>query len=108
MPVLPAIILHVPWMRANGMALFPFVLIRKKNPSEVLLNHERIHLYQQVELLIIPFYIWYVLEYGWHRLKGKRHYEAYRSISFEEEAFAHDQDADYLQKRRFWAFWRYF
>ena len=105
---MPSLIIRIPWMKANGMALFPFILVRLKNPSPTLLNHERIHLRQQLELLIIPFYIWYLLEYGWNRLKYKDHYYAYRKISFEAEAFAHDQDLSYLKKRRFWGFLRYF
>ena len=94
-------------MRANGMALFPFILVKRKNPSLVLLNHERIHLRQQLELLILPFYIWYLAEYGWNLLHYKSRYAAYRKISFEEEAFAHDEDLTYLEKRRFWAFLKY-
>lgn len=100
-------VLIVSWLRANGMALFPFILVKQKNPSAILLNHEKIHLRQQLELLVIPFYVWYLLEYLWHRLKGKSHYAAYRRISFEREAFAHDQALDYLEKRKPWSFWKY-
>lgn len=100
-------LLIVPWLRANGMALYPFILVKRKNPSATLLNHERIHLRQQLELLILPFYVWYVLEYLWHRLRGLKHYTAYRRISFEQEAFKHDQDLRYLRTRKRWAFVRY-
>ncbi|MBL7924147.1 MAG: hypothetical protein JNL88_08115 [Bacteroidia bacterium] len=98
--------LFVSWLPSSGMAVFPFLLFRKKDlPLHArLLNHERIHLRQQVELLVIPFYIWYLLEYLFYRLKGKNHYRAYRSIRFEREAYAHDADAEYLKKRKTWAF----
>jgi hypothetical protein len=100
-------LLIVPWLRANGMALYPFILVKRKNPSATLLNHERIHLRQQVELLVLPFYLWYVLEYLWHRLRGLRHYAAYRRISFEREAFDQDQNLYYLTTRKPWAFMDY-
>ena len=41
----------------RGLAVFPFVFVKysvdKENPPFV--NHERIHLRQQLELLVIPF-----------------------------------------------------
>lgn len=86
------------------MALFPFVLVRRPNPTPELLNHERIHLRQQLELLLLPFYVWYLLEYVIGRLRHRDHYSAYRNISFEREAFAHDADLNYLTTRHWWAF----
>ena len=49
----------------RGMAVFPFVILKydfdKDNP--VFVNHEKIHLRQQLELLILPFYIFYFIIY---------------------------------------------
>jgi hypothetical protein len=89
------------------MALFPFILVRQPNPGPTLLNHERIHLRQQAELGVLPFYLWYVVEYGIRRFQYRDRYAAYRNISFEREAFANDNDLTYLESRRFWAFWQY-
>lgn len=100
-------VVHVSSLRPDGMALFPFILVRQPNPGPTLLNHERIHLRQQAELGILPFYVWYVLEYLIRWFQYRDHYLAYRNISFEREAFAHDQNQIYLKKRPFWAFWRY-
>ena len=86
------------------MTIWPFVLVQKPNPSARLLNHERIHLRQQLELGIVLFYIWYFAEYGYYRLRGRAHYAAYRSIRFEREAFEHDENLKYLKNRPFWAF----
>lgn len=89
-----------------GMTIFPFIFLRKKDlpATASLLNHERIHLRQQLELLILPFYIWYLTAYLYHRLKGKNHEVAYRSIVFEKEAYKYENDPDYLSNRKFWAF----
>ncbi|WP_227699165.1 hypothetical protein [Spirosoma radiotolerans] len=91
----------------DGMALFPFILVKQANPGPVLLNHERIHLRQQAELGVVLFYIWYVLEYLIRRLQYGQHYQAYRNISFEREAFANEENLAYLKSRRWWAFWQY-
>ncbi len=100
------IVRHLPYA---GLTLFPFIFFRKKDLplSENLLNHERIHLRQQLELLILPFYIWYLIEYLVHRLTGKKHHDAYRAIIFEREAYANDGDPEYLKKRKFWGFLGY-
>ena len=64
------------------------------------LNHESIHAAQQKELLYIPFFIWYVLEWLVLLVWYRDSYKAYRNIRFEREAFAHQHDANYLSRRR--------
>lgn len=101
------LIVHISALGPDGMALFPFILVRHRHPGPTLLNHERIHLRQQAELGVLPFYLWYVLEYLIRRIQYRDHYTAYRNIGFEREAFANDANLNYLSTRRFWAFWRY-
>ena len=95
--------------KINGITLFPFIIIKhsadKKNT--VLINHEKIHLRQQLEMLIIFFYLWYVVEYYYWLIRLKDSYLAYRYISFEREAYAMEDDLDYLEHRRLWSFWKY-
>jgi len=95
--------------KISGITLFPFILLRKKElrHNEILINHEKIHLQQQLELLIIPFYIWYLSEYYIRYLRCKNADLAYRSISFEREAYANDQNLTYLKNRKFWSFLAY-
>lgn len=99
--------IYCPLLNVEGMAIFPFILTKRKNPPEVLINHECIHLAQQVELFILPFYVWYLLEYCWHRLKGKTHQQAYLNISFEKEAYINDDNLQYLANRKRWGFMEY-
>ena len=101
------LILRIPFLGPDGMALFPFILVRHPNPGPVLLNHERIHLRQQVEMGVLFFYVWYVAEYGIRWLQYRNSYAAYCNISFEREAFANDTNLNYLKNRRWWAFWPY-
>ncbi|WP_028121862.1 hypothetical protein [Epilithonimonas tenax] len=95
--------------KISGITLFPFIFLKKKEyrQNKVLINHERIHLRQQLELLVIPFYIWYLSEYYINYLKYKNSDLAYRNISFEREAYENDQNLNYLKKRKIWNFAAY-
>jgi hypothetical protein len=90
----------------RGLALFPFVFVKysldKKN--SVFVNHERIHLRQQLELLIIPFFVLYFLEFFLRLIQYRNVDLAYRNISFEREAYANEKDLDYLKNRFLWRF----
>ncbi len=78
--------------------------LRERHQAAVLINHERIHLRQQLEMGLILFYIWYFAEYLIRLVQYKKHYLAYLHISFEREAYQNEADLDYLKKRTFWAF----
>ena len=95
--------------KINGIIFYLFILLRKPHDREnpVLINHEKIHLRQQLELLIIPFYLWYTLEYLYWFLRLKNSFLAYKYISFEREAYAMEDDPDYLSERKLFSFWKY-
>lgn len=94
----------------RGMAIFPFVLVRYPDDANnaVFINHERIHLRQQTELLIVGFFVWYFLDYLMGLIKYGDHHSAYRNIIFEREAYSNEKDLDYLKKRPFWRFMWYY
>ena len=93
---------------ASAITLFPFVLIGTRTPlTRRLVIHERIHLRQQLEMLILPFYIWYLIEYLLRLLKFKNGNAAYLNISFEREAYFNDLKKDYLNRRKLWAWISY-
>ena len=83
----------------RALAFFPFIIIPKSTIiDDELINHERIHLRQQLELLIIPFYVWYLIAL-WRK--------GYYGISFEREAHLNDGDLEYLKKRKPYSFIKY-
>ncbi|MDA0177308.1 hypothetical protein OOZ35_07390 [Mesoflavibacter profundi] len=92
-----------------AITLFPVIILKNKylKKDVVLLNHEKIHLRQQIELLIIGFYIWYVIEFLIRILKYKAWSEAYLNISFEREAYQNENNLDYLKSRSLFTFFRY-
>lgn len=89
--------------KAVAMSLWPVIIFRDRKTSENLpiKNHEKIHHRQQLEMLIIPYYIWYFVEYWVGRARLKSHDKAYRNVSFEKEAYAMQNDLDYLKNRPF-------
>lgn len=93
----------------SGLAAFPFVLVKKAGYKEnrIFINHEKIHLRQQLELLIVPFFIWYGLEFllRWYQYKDKN--LAYRNLSFEREAYANESNLEYLKTRKYFSFLNY-
>ena len=96
------ILLICPKLPANGMAIFPFILVKSKllESNRTLINHERIHHKQQLELLILPFYIFYFFHYVINLIIYKDHYKAYINIIFEKEAYIHEENLDYLKTRK--------
>jgi hypothetical protein len=92
-----------------GLTFFPFVFLKFKSlkGSKILINHEKIHLRQQMELLVLPFYIWYFLEYLIRFIDCKNHRLAYRNISFEREAYVNEKDLNYIKSRSFFSFLKY-
>jgi hypothetical protein len=101
-----------PWFPGiAGITLFPFIILRKEmrgsTEAAITINHERIHIRQQVELLVVVFAAWYVASFFRGLLRGLTLYEAYRDIIFEREAFEKMYDPGYLGERKMFAFMKY-
>lgn len=102
-------ILVTRWVPYSAMAVYPFILVKHKEMQNnaVLINHERIHHRQQLELLILPFYILYLFNYLYHLVRLRNHFQAYKNIVFEREAYAMENDFEYLKNRRMFAFLKF-
>ncbi len=100
---------HLFYKNYVGLTLWPFIILKDRVliHDRVLLNHERIHLRQQSELLILPFYVLYLVEWVLRSLYHWDMEQGYRNISFEREAFANEQDPDYPSKRKAFGFLKY-
>ena len=90
----------------RAITLYPFIFVRNDSDKydKELINHERIHLRQQKELLILFFYIWYFLDFVIKYLRYRNWDKAYRNIIFEKEAYNNENDLNYLKKRKRYAF----
>lgn len=84
-----------------------FFVKREVNVNQRLITHESIHTQQMKEMLYIPFYLAYVIEWLFLCVKyGFDGHRAYLNISHEREAYAHDNDPAYLSRRRHFAQFR--
>jgi hypothetical protein len=93
----------------RGLTFYPFVFLTDKEDklNDVFINHEKIHIRQQLELLVLFFYVWYLLEYFFRLVQYNDRKKAYFNISFEREAYANEKDLNYLKERSFWSFFKY-
>ncbi len=90
------------------MAVWPFLFVKdRKYIGATTLNHEKIHFRQQIELLWVLFFVWYVLEFLLRLVQYRNWHKAYYNISFEREAYRHETDKNYLKSRPFWNFIKY-
>lgn len=93
------------FLGVKGMAIWPFILTPKNAKlTDIDINHEKIHLCQQIEMLVIPFYIWYFIEWLIKSIKLRK--DAYYEISFEREAYDNEKNFEYLDKRKFWSWFK--
>lgn len=92
---------------AAGITLAPFgIYIEEKYlKNKEVINHEKIHWQQQLELLIIFFYLWYIIE--WFIKLFINSPNAYYTISFEREAYGNDENLKYLETRKKFAWFKH-
>jgi len=90
----------------HAITLFPFIISRYPMNKRTL-RHERIHIKQQAELLVIGFYLLYAIYYFIGLVKYKDKQRAYYMIPFEQEAYDNDNRPDYLKKRKLFAWTKY-
>jgi len=92
---------HKLFRNYEGFSFFIFIFYwQGTRDKSTILNHERIHFWQQVELLFIVHWVLYAIFYLAGRIGGKNHDEAYRNIPFEREAYAFERQTGYLSERK--------
>jgi len=106
----------IPWGFASYVNLFGVIFTRQNNLclNELVKNHELIHTRQMKYMLYLPFYAWYLVEYFIKFIISLCYYRqeniidfAYRSISFEQEAYYNDDNMDYLKSFNPYAWIKY-
>lgn len=99
---------YIPFKGYKSVMLLGFLFIRrpyKLNRYEY--NHERIHLCQMFETLIIPYYGLYIINFLVNLARFRNWRKAYKSVAFEQEAYSNMNNLKYLRKRNVWAWLKY-
>ena len=117
-----------------AMAMWPFVFARKdaRGLTNEDINHESIHCYQQIEVMVVSaiiigllvlfvgispwwfilvpfmFYLLYVLEYFIRSIIEGNNKKAYRKIATEQEAYGNEENLEYLKNRKWFAWISYY
>ena len=94
----------IPFRGYKAINLFGILFVREDAViGSVTLNHEAIHTAQMRELLYVPFYAWYIIEFLLRLAYVRSWSVAYRGVLFEREAYSHEGDMGYLKGRRRYA-----
>ena len=101
---------HFPFKGYIALTLCPWVFIRedlKHKYTDTVDRHETTHAFQQLETLWVFFFLIYGLEYLIKLLITFSHKRAYKSISFEQEAYDHEDETYYNDVRKDFAWVKY-
>lgn len=98
----------VSWfMKVGGIALFPYIVLREDHKyrpdNHIVVRHETIHIKQQIELLVLLFYVVYLVLFLINIFKYRTATEAYYNIAFEKEARYGEEDENYLKDRKLYS-----
>lgn len=102
---------NIPLKGFKAMTIWPFIFVRSDMKGYFTKKderHETTHALQQIESLFLLFLLLYAVEWLVKlpicRFDGNR---AYMSISFEQEAYEHQDEVGYNNVRRHYAWLRY-
>ena len=99
---------YIPFRGYKAMTLLCFIFVRRGfELSDEDIRHELIRWEQQSEMLILPFFLWYLVEFVVNLFKFNDWSKAYRNISFEREAYDFEKEKDYLSFRKRFAWFNY-
>jgi hypothetical protein len=104
----------LPFKGFAAINLFGILFVRKGVAvTDRMLNHEKIHTAQMVEMLFVFFYLWYIVEWV-VRLFIRRNSKgmnplvnSYYNIGFEREAYQNERNLNYLKERKKFAWIKY-
>lgn len=105
----------IPFRGFKAVNLFGVLFVRgNARIDERTIRHESIHTEQMREMLYVPFYVWYGIEWAVRYLAWSLEKKPcdpndgpYDRMGFEREAYANDRDAGYLENRRPYAWLKY-
>ena len=112
---------YIPFKGFKAITILLWMLIREDCKDSLpwyYENHEQTHLLQEIEMLFIGFYLEYGVEYVlkllvifiiglWHLCFDLDFKRAYMSLATEQEAYVHQEENDYNENRKHYAWTKY-
>jgi len=93
-----------PFKGFKAMAVWPFIFLRKDSSfTDKDRRHEEIHGRQQLEMLWVFFFLWYLIEWIVRSIQYRSWKVGYYEISLEWEAYVNEGKKGYLEKRKHYA-----
>lgn len=94
----------------GAFTVFPFIFVRDRKilNNREYINHERIHIYQYMETLVVGLVVIALCEYIYARIFLKmKSLDAYYFMSHEQEAHQNDTDMEYIKQRKCFSLFYY-
>lgn len=94
---------------ATVSAFIPFIFFQDETfERPYIVNHEKIHFRQMLELLFIFLFILKFIEFNYARFILKKNlYESYLFTSIEQEAYLNQNNSNYLKERHLFSIFKY-
>lgn len=104
--IFPRLLAKIAPINVWAVSIGPFVWCRGEL-SDITKQHETIHFQQQLEMAFIAQWILYFTFYALGRIKHGSWKEAYYQNPFEKEAYAKQDEKDYLKNRKRYSWLEY-
>ena len=102
---------HFPFATYMAITFYPFVFIKLAKAGKytpTMNRHEITHAHQQIEMAWILFFLFYIVEWMIKIPVCLFDFDkAYRSISFEQEAYYNQGNVNYNKERKHYAWVKY-
>lgn len=89
-----------PPRKYHAITLFPFVFYNGSVMDEREVRHETVHIWQQLALLIVFFYLLYFAFWLINIVRYRNFYRAYQEIPFERSAYRLENKSDVTRLRQ--------
>ena len=91
-----------------GITLFPLIILcNDERGNDTLINHESIHIQQFKETLFFGGWAIYLYDFILGYIKYRNFFKAYKMIRFEQEAYHHENNFNYISKRPKYSWTKY-
>ena len=97
---------YIPLKGFVAITVFGVVYARREL-NEFEKNHEAIHIRQGNEMLWLPFYFLYCVEWLIRFIQYRDKMQAYYNISLEREAYSNEKNLNYLNSRKKYSWIKY-